>query len=162
MELGPDGVLSAMARRAWPTASPCRLLRRDRARRPTLLDRASAGLHVHGVHGRLGAFFAGTGARVSTCRPTPSSTSGSGRAARAPRRRRRRGSAWWPPDHPLLGAAVELADADGVLFTGRLSLHTHPWLADHVVRGRILLPGTAFVELALARRRRGRLRPVES
>jgi len=31
--------------------------------------------------------------------------------------------------------------------TGRLSLSTHPWLADHTVQGQVLLPGTAFVEL---------------
>ena len=42
-----------------------------------------------------------------------------------------------------------LPDADGVLFTGRLSLATHPWLADHAVMGTVLLPGTAFVELAV-------------
>ena len=42
-----------------------------------------------------------------------------------------------------------LADGEGWLFTGRLSLETHPWLADHAVMGTVLLPGTAFVELAL-------------
>ena len=52
-------------------------------------------------------------------------------------------------DHPLLGAAVALADDRGWVFTGRLSLQTHPWLADHAVMGTVLLPGTAFVELAL-------------
>jgi polyene macrolide polyketide synthase len=51
--------------------------------------------------------------------------------------------------HPLLGAAVGLADGKGRLFTGCLSLQTHPWLADHAVLGTVLLPGTAFVELAL-------------
>ncbi|WP_449066624.1 polyketide synthase dehydratase domain-containing protein, partial [Planomonospora algeriensis] len=51
--------------------------------------------------------------------------------------------------HPLLGAAVSLADAEGVLLTGRISLKTHPWLADHMVNGQVLLPGTAFVELAV-------------
>ncbi|MET9297335.1 SDR family NAD(P)-dependent oxidoreductase [Streptomyces sp. NPDC003077] len=51
--------------------------------------------------------------------------------------------------HPLLGAAVELADSAGHLFTGRLSLRTHPWLAEHAVGGVVLLPGTAFLELAL-------------
>ncbi|MBU3870283.1 SDR family NAD(P)-dependent oxidoreductase, partial [Streptomyces sp. 4503] len=51
--------------------------------------------------------------------------------------------------HPLLGAAVELPDSDGIAFTGRLSLQTQPWLADHAVMGTVLLPGTAFVELAL-------------
>ncbi|WFB10705.1 SDR family NAD(P)-dependent oxidoreductase [Streptomyces sp. LX-29] len=52
-------------------------------------------------------------------------------------------------DHPLLSAAVELPDSEGLLFTGRLSTRTHPWLADHVVMDRVLLPGTAGVELAL-------------
>ncbi|MEU7363764.1 type I polyketide synthase, partial [Streptomyces olivaceoviridis] len=51
-------------------------------------------------------------------------------------------------EHPLLGAVVALADAEGALLTGRLSVRTHPWLADHTVRGAILLPGTAFLELA--------------
>ena len=35
------------------------------------------------------------------------------------------------------------------MLTGRLSLDTHPWLADHTVLGAVLLPGTALVELAL-------------
>ncbi|WP_420831576.1 type I polyketide synthase [Amycolatopsis lexingtonensis] len=50
--------------------------------------------------------------------------------------------------HPLLGAVVALADGDGYLFTGRLSVRSHPWLADHVVRGSVVLPGTALLELA--------------
>ncbi|MGY1434189.1 type I polyketide synthase [Streptomyces reniochalinae] len=53
------------------------------------------------------------------------------------------------PAHPLLGATVSLADGQGVMLTGRLSVKTHPWLADHTVGGHVLLPGTAFVELAL-------------
>ncbi|MEV0416545.1 type I polyketide synthase, partial [Streptomyces sp. NPDC050448] len=57
-------------------------------------------------------------------------------------------------EHPLLGAAVELPDSDGFLFTGRLSLQSHPWLADHRAAGTVLLPGTAFVELALHAGRR--------
>ncbi|NEY36962.1 beta-ketoacyl synthase, partial [Streptomyces sp. PRKS01-65] len=52
------------------------------------------------------------------------------------------------PDHPLLGAVMELADGDGIVLTGRLSLHTHPWLADHNVGGVVLVPGTALLELA--------------
>ncbi|WP_455772693.1 type I polyketide synthase, partial [Streptomyces hygroscopicus] len=52
--------------------------------------------------------------------------------------------------HSLLGAAVSVAEADAaVVLTGRLSLHTHAWLADHTIGGSVLLPGTAFVELAL-------------
>ncbi|KMS66008.1 hypothetical protein ACH49_30050, partial [Streptomyces leeuwenhoekii] len=52
-------------------------------------------------------------------------------------------------DHPLLGAAVELGHSDEHVFTGRLSLDSHPWLADHTVMGTVLMPGTAFVELAV-------------
>ncbi len=51
-------------------------------------------------------------------------------------------------DHPLLSAVAELPDGDGVLATGRVSLATHPWLADHAVLGTVLLPGTALLELA--------------
>ncbi|WP_345025792.1 polyketide synthase dehydratase domain-containing protein, partial [Streptomyces sedi] len=51
-------------------------------------------------------------------------------------------------DHPLLAAAVGTAD-EFVTLTGRLSVQAQPWLADHVVAGMVLLPGTAFVELAL-------------
>ncbi|MGH3859103.1 type I polyketide synthase [Actinokineospora sp.] len=51
--------------------------------------------------------------------------------------------------HPLLGAVVSLAEGDGFLLTGRLSVAALPWLADHAVDGQVLLPGTAFVELAL-------------
>ncbi|WP_305126990.1 type I polyketide synthase, partial [Streptomyces odontomachi] len=53
-----------------------------------------------------------------------------------------------PTGHPLLAAAVELPDGDAV-FTGRIALPTHPWLAGHQVMDSVLLPGTAFVELAL-------------
>ncbi|GAB2846778.1 type I polyketide synthase [Lentzea nigeriaca] len=50
--------------------------------------------------------------------------------------------------HPLLGAAVELPSGGWVL-TGALSTRTSPWLAGHAVHGTVILPGTAFVELAL-------------
>ncbi|MFD7734644.1 SDR family NAD(P)-dependent oxidoreductase, partial [Kitasatospora phosalacinea] len=49
-------------------------------------------------------------------------------------------------DHPLLSTFVELPD--GAVLSGRISLATHPWLADHAVRGSVLLPGTAFAEMA--------------
>ncbi|WP_328722934.1 SDR family NAD(P)-dependent oxidoreductase [Streptomyces sp. NBC_00247] len=52
-------------------------------------------------------------------------------------------------DHPMLGAVAELPDTDTTLLTGRLSLATHGWLADHTAAGATLLPATAFVELAL-------------
>ncbi|WP_030349126.1 type I polyketide synthase, partial [Streptomyces sp. NRRL S-1022] len=52
-------------------------------------------------------------------------------------------------DHPLIGAVVEMPDTGGVLCTARLSLRTHPWLADHAVGDVVLLPGTGLVELAV-------------
>ncbi|MEU9233192.1 type I polyketide synthase [Streptomyces subrutilus] len=52
-------------------------------------------------------------------------------------------------DHPLLGAVVQLPQSDGLVFTSRLSLRTHPWLADHTVGGVALLPATVLVELAV-------------
>ncbi|WP_167355677.1 type I polyketide synthase, partial [Streptomyces atriruber] len=50
--------------------------------------------------------------------------------------------------HPLLGAAVHLPDGQTVL-TGRILPGAHPWLADHAIGGTVLLPGTAFLDLAL-------------
>uniref|UniRef100_UPI003D70BCF1 type I polyketide synthase n=1 Tax=Streptomyces chumphonensis TaxID=1214925 RepID=UPI003D70BCF1 len=52
-------------------------------------------------------------------------------------------------EHPFLGATVGLAGGDGAVLTGRLSLRTHPWLADHAVAGTVVFPGTGFVELAV-------------
>ena len=53
------------------------------------------------------------------------------------------------PEHPLLGAAIEDPQGQGLTLTGRISLATHPWLADHAVFETPILPGTAFLELAL-------------
>jgi len=52
--------------------------------------------------------------------------------------------------HAMLGAVVELGDGEngGVVHTGRLTVDAQPWLADHAVLGEIVLPGTAYVELA--------------
>ncbi|MEU0257413.1 type I polyketide synthase, partial [Streptomyces sp. NPDC006184] len=52
-------------------------------------------------------------------------------------------------DHPLLGAMVQLPQSDGLVLTSRLSLRTHPWLADHAVGGVVVVPGTGLVELAV-------------
>src|SRR6201989_3507844 len=52
--------------------------------------------------------------------------------------------------HPLLGAATPLAESDGFLLTGRLSLADAGWLGDHAVFGTVLLPGTGLLELGFA------------
>ncbi|WP_448323730.1 SDR family NAD(P)-dependent oxidoreductase, partial [Streptomyces sp. DSM 41493] len=63
--------------------------------------------------------------------------------------------------HPLLGASVALPGSDGLVLTGRLSRRTHPWLADHAVSGTALLPGSAFMELALRAADQAGCRSVE-
>ncbi|WP_208720383.1 type I polyketide synthase [Streptomyces malaysiensis] len=52
-------------------------------------------------------------------------------------------------DHPLLGAAVPLAGADGHLFTGRISAQDHPWLTERTGPDAAVLPGSALAELAI-------------
>ncbi|WP_281185359.1 type I polyketide synthase, partial [Micromonospora halophytica] len=52
-------------------------------------------------------------------------------------------------DHAFLDMALGLAEGDGFVLTGRVSLATHPWLADHGVLGRVLLPATALLDLAV-------------
>ncbi|MGW5348081.1 SDR family NAD(P)-dependent oxidoreductase, partial [Streptomyces sp. NPDC004050] len=154
LELGPQGVLSGLGRdcltdtdsRTDAVFVPA--LRRDRGEAEALVA-AIAAVHARTVPVDWTAYFAATGAR-RTDLPTyafqrrrfwleaPAGFIGDVESAGL-------GAA----HHPLLGAAVPLADGEGFLFTGRLSLDTHPWLADHAVMGTVLLPGTAFVELAV-------------
>ncbi|MBO0883476.1 MAG: polyketide synthase dehydratase domain-containing protein, partial [Mycobacterium sp.] len=53
-------------------------------------------------------------------------------------------------EHPLLGAVVSTPDSGAVTVTARISLGTHPWLADHRVDGTVLVPGTALVDIVIA------------
>ncbi|KJK33036.1 hypothetical protein UK23_47790, partial [Lentzea aerocolonigenes] len=141
VEVGPDGVLAAMVGDAIPTA------RKDRGEELAFVT-ALARLHVAGVPVDWARLFEGSGAaRVDLPTyafqrqrfwPRPAASSGDVR-----------GAGLGAVGHPLLGAAVELAGSAGHLFTSRLSLATHPWLADHVVMGRVLFAGTAFLELAV-------------
>ncbi|WNV84059.1 type I polyketide synthase [Umezawaea sp. Da 62-37] len=145
LEVGPDGVLTAMAAEADVTAVP--VLRKDRAEVATLTT-ALAGLHVHGVDVDWRAFFVGRATRQVEL-PTYAFQTSRYWLEDAAMAVDVSSAGLSSADHPLLGAAVPLADADGFLFTGRLSLDTHPWLAEHEVHDVVLLPGTAFVELAL-------------
>ncbi|MFJ6665268.1 type I polyketide synthase [Streptomyces sp. NPDC091383] len=147
VEIGPGGVLSALAQGCLDEdAVTVPALRADRPERAALVA-AVAELHVHGVSPDWPAFFPGA-RRVGL--PTYAFQYerywlDTAPAARGDVRAAGLGSA----DHPLLGAAVSLAGGDERLLTGRLSLRTHPWLSDHAVLGTVLLPGTAFVELAV-------------
>ncbi|HSR97133.1 MAG TPA: SDR family NAD(P)-dependent oxidoreductase, partial [Kofleriaceae bacterium] len=51
--------------------------------------------------------------------------------------------------HPLLGARVTAAGVDAV-YEAALSLATQPWLADHRLGERVIVPGTAIAELVRA------------
>ncbi|WP_049576882.1 type I polyketide synthase [Nocardiopsis sp. SBT366] len=52
-------------------------------------------------------------------------------------------------DHPLIGAWTPIGSTGQTLFTGRLDTARTPWLTQHALSGRALLPGTATVELLL-------------
>ncbi|MEU1022136.1 SDR family NAD(P)-dependent oxidoreductase, partial [Streptomyces sp. NPDC005904] len=150
LELGPDGVLSAMGAESVSGGMFAPVLRSGRPEAETLLS-GLAQAWVQGVAVDWAGVFAGTGAsRVDL--PTYAfqrerywldTSSAADDAAAAS------GLGLGSAGHPLLGAAVELPDFEGVVFTGRLSLRSHGWLADHAVGDTVLLPGTAFVELAL-------------
>ena len=175
LELGPDGVLSAMVAdclsneapaadlrdasangsaghapggREEPHVTAIPLLRRGRGEVQTLMD-GVASAWTHGVDVEWARLFEGRDARPVDL-PTYAfqrqrywlehSAHDAGDLAAV-------GQA--AAGHPLLGAAVAMAESEGRLFTGRLSLRVHPWLADHGVMGGVLMPGTAFLELAL-------------
>ncbi|CRK57469.1 Malonyl CoA-acyl carrier protein transacylase [Alloactinosynnema sp. L-07] len=52
--------------------------------------------------------------------------------------------------HPLLGDHVELPEDGRHVWQADLGAHPLPWLADHRAYGVVVLPGTAYLELALS------------
>ncbi|MER5551937.1 type I polyketide synthase, partial [Streptomyces sp. NPDC002793] len=147
LELGPDGVLSAAVQHLVEGAVAAAVLSADRDERATSA-RALATAHVLGTAVDRAEVFASPGGRRITLptyafaadRHWPSGVSWAGDVSSA---------GLGVTGHPLLGAGIALAEGDGYLFTARLSSASQPWLREHVVHGRILLPGTAFVELAV-------------
>ncbi|MGW1605706.1 SDR family NAD(P)-dependent oxidoreductase, partial [Streptomyces eurythermus] len=147
LEVGPDAVLSALGPDCTdvPGTAFLPVLRRERPEPREALT-ALAAAHARGVPVDWRRHFAGLGGRRIDLPGYPF--------------QRRRfwleqrtgtdatGLGQLPAGHPLLGAVVAVG-AEGVVLTGRLSTRAQPWLADHVIAGRILFPGTAFVELAL-------------
>ncbi|GAA2977890.1 type I polyketide synthase [Streptomyces fulvorobeus] len=149
LELGPDAVLSALVPESVqdPAVAALPVLRKDTSEETSAVT-ALAALFTRGVAVDWAALFAGTGARrvelptyaFQRRRYWPTLRAATGDAS---------GLGLIAAGHPLLGAAVTIADSDEILLTGRLSAQSHPWLADHRVDGRIVLPGTALAELAV-------------
>ncbi|MBA2811319.1 SDR family NAD(P)-dependent oxidoreductase [Streptomyces sp. KM273126] len=145
LEIGPDPVLSGLVDPA--TAPSFSVLRKGRPETETLLT-ALAEVFVRGTRVDWATLFEGSGARRVSL---PTYAFQRQRYWLEPARAAAdaRGLGLAAAEHPLLGAAVTVAGSDTMLLTSRLSVRTHPWLADHVVAGTVVVPGTAFVELAL-------------
>lgn len=151
LELGPDGVLAAMAGESLAhrdePAVVVAALRRSLGE-PAAATAALAELHAYGVTPDWTAVLPGV-----TGLPVALPTYAFETEHYWPR------LSWAPGDvtaaglgatrHPLLGAGVSVADGDELLFFGWLSPGRPQWSADHVVLGHTVLPGTAFVELAV-------------
>ncbi|MGW2904671.1 SDR family NAD(P)-dependent oxidoreductase, partial [Streptomyces sp. NPDC001204] len=150
LELGPDGVLSAMVQESLTGDDNVTIpvLRKDRDEETTALL-ARAGLYTRGIGGGWQDLLAGTGARRVDLPTYAFQYQWFWPTGRAAATGDVRAAGLGSAEHPLLGAAVELAAGQGVLFTGRLSLTSHPWLAGHAVMGTVLLPGTALLEMAV-------------
>ncbi|MGW5694706.1 SDR family NAD(P)-dependent oxidoreductase, partial [Streptomyces asiaticus] len=150
VELGPDGVLTAMAQDCLAESDAAELLPALRKGRPEAeaVTGALARLYVRGLAPDWEAFFAGTGAR-KVALPTYAFQRGRYWVDAQLSLDEVASAGLGSADHPLLGAAVELPDADAYVFSGRLSLASHAWLADHTVADTAVLPGSAFVELAV-------------
>ena len=147
LEIGPGPALTAAAEECLTGPDGdgplCVTATRGGEHEPQTLLTAVARLHVRGARVDWPAVFAETRARRVNL-PTY-----------AFQRRRYWLDAPQTPapvaaahEHPLLGPAFTVPDTDRTVFSGRLSPTTHPWLNDHVIAGTVLVPATAFVELA--------------
>ncbi|MFB6894395.1 beta-ketoacyl synthase N-terminal-like domain-containing protein, partial [Kitasatospora sp. NPDC056327] len=150
VEIGPDPVLTALTAETLPTDGIATLHTQHRGRSETLCHtEALAKAYTHGAGPDWAAVTTPGAGRVPAeelptyafdrvhhwLRPTSGGDVG--------------GAGLGTAGHPLLGAVVGLAEGDGLLLTGRISAATQPWLAQHRVQDSILLPGTAFADLAL-------------
>ncbi|WP_433545013.1 SDR family NAD(P)-dependent oxidoreductase [Streptomyces sp. CA-294286] len=155
-ELGPDGVLTALAREildAGGVEDPADVvlapvLRKGRGEESTLVD-GLARLHCAGVGVDWARLYDGTGARrvdlptyaFQRERYWPVPAARTGDVA---------GAGLAPTGHALLGAAVSPADSGGsILLTGRLTLAALPWLADGSAGGPVVFPSEGLLDMVL-------------
>ncbi|MFH8342800.1 type I polyketide synthase [Streptomyces sp. AM6-12] len=153
LEVGPGAALASITTEAFAgegvhDALVLSASRRDRGARQALVG-ALARLHVQGVEVDWRALL-GTGRLVDL--PTYAFQrqrywldllAGMGSADVA-------AAGLAAPGHPLLGAMVEQPGTDEAVFAGLWSLRTHDWLADHAVFGAVVVPATAYLDLALS------------
>ncbi|GAA1397238.1 type I polyketide synthase [Kitasatospora putterlickiae] len=151
LELGPDAVLTAMARQCVDEDAGAVFVPALRAKQGERETFAGFLGHAHtaGVTVDWEAFYAGTDAqRVDL--PTyafqherywlmPSALGGDVT-----------GAGLIAVEHPVLAGRALVGDRDEWLFTGRISTQAQPWTRDHVVMGTVVVPGVALVEMSLA------------
>ncbi|MEU5209037.1 type I polyketide synthase, partial [Streptomyces sp. NPDC020742] len=150
LEIGPDGTLTALAQGCLDGSDHLLVptVRKDRPETATVLT-ALGQAYAHGVPIDWSTPFAGTGARPVDL-PTYAFQHQRYWLNLAHTNATNLGSAGLQAaEHPLLAATITLADSHSVVFTGRLSAQDHPWLADHLVEGSIVVPGTALLDMAL-------------
>ncbi len=150
LELGPDAVLTAMAAGTLADDENAALIPTLREGRdePRSIALAFGSAHASGAKVDWDVYFKGTGAKAVPLPTYPfqrkrywlDTSAGSADLGAA---------GITETGHPILTAAIEDPEREGLTLTGRISLQSHPWLADHAVAGTVLLPGTALVEMAL-------------
>jgi acyl transferase domain-containing protein/acyl carrier protein len=152
-EAGPGRALSALVVGGLETApATVTAMLRHEAGEPTAILTALARLHVTGAELDWNAFYTNGFGDVTPKRvelPTYAFTRQRYWVPLAAGRGDLRTAGLDNADHPLLSAAVTLAGTGGVLLTGQLSTTAQPWLADHVIAGNTVFPGTGFVELVI-------------
>ncbi|MEG8279650.1 type I polyketide synthase [Streptomyces sp. AHA2] len=152
VEVGPGATLTGLTKDTFAGAGVDGALVVPAGRRDRDAARALAGalaeLHVRGVPVDWAALF---GRRRQVDLPTyafqrqrywldltagagPADLASAGLAAAA---------------HPLLGAVLDHPGTDEVHFSALWSLKSHPWLAGHTVFGAVVVPATAYLDLAL-------------
>ncbi|MFF7459691.1 SDR family NAD(P)-dependent oxidoreductase [Kitasatospora sp. NPDC008115] len=153
LELGPGEVLTALFQEAaaeyGPAGPGAVAALRGKRGETAALTAALARVHARGAAVDWPAFFAGRPHRGMDLPTYAFQRRRYWLATGAARAGDPSGVGLSAVEHPLLGAGVALPDSDGCLFTGRLSLASHGWIADHRLAGLPLFPGTAYVELAL-------------
>ncbi|MEU8824614.1 type I polyketide synthase [Streptomyces sp. NPDC048636] len=151
VEVGPDGVLSAMAAETLTdanlTAIP--LVRKGRPEARAAAE-GLARMHTAGVPVDWRGYLAAVGV-VGSPVDLPTYAFDHQRYWAQPTRPRGdvASAGLEPVGHPFLSAATELAVGDQVAFSGRIDLVAEAWLTDHAIYGHAVFPGAAVVEMAL-------------